>query len=413
MNSDQKDITIVTELYYPEETSTGYILTKIAEGLASNNTVTVLCSQPTYSALGKKAPKYERRHQVDIVRCASSSLNKNQLIFKLINVIVISISIFLKMLFHVTPKQQVLVVTNPPLLPYLAAFACWLKGARCILLVHDVYPEVLIAAGLFSANKLPSKIGKYLSNRLYKHFELIVVLGRDMRDLILEKIAEGQSEKVVIIPNWSDIEQITPAEKEGNELLCQLNLNNRFVIQYAGNMGRTHGLEVIISVAEKLIANKEIHFLFIGSGAKRVWLEQKLTGNTNLNISLLPSKPRSESQIFLNACDVAIISFMAGMSGISVPSRMYNILAAGKPIIAIADPSSELALVIEEEHIGWVVPPNNEKMLEEVILYAQANPSELKAMGVRARIAAESKYTLAKIIDLYQALFVCNPKKIN
>ena len=410
MNKNLENITIVTELYYPEETSTGYILTKIAEGLSNNNKVTVLCSQPTYSALGIRAPKYERRNQVDIVRCASSPFNKNKLIYKFINVAVISLSIFLRMLFHVTSKQQVLVVTNPPLLPYLAAFVCWLKGARCILLVHDVYPEVLIVVGMISPNGIVSRIGKFLSKCLYKNFDVIVVLGRDMRALILEKLGIEASKKIVVIPNWSDVSLIIPSEKAGNHLLCELNLNKKFIVQYAGNMGRTHGIEIIISAAEQLMANKEIHFLFIGSGAKRNWLEGRIKNNLHSNITLLPSKPRDESLIFLNACDVAIISFMAGMSGISVPSRMYNILAAGKPIIAIADPSSELALVIEEEKIGWVVPPGNKKMLEEVILYAKANNNELRMMGVKARAVAESKYTLEKILNSYQSLFVHDTK---
>lgn len=405
MERKSRDITIITELYYPEETSTGYILTKIAEGLSKYNHVTVICAQPTYSARGIKAPKHECLHGVDIVRCASSPLDKDRLLYKFLNVVIISLSLFYHMLFRISSNQKVLVVTNPPLLPYLTAIVCWVKRTKYLLLVHDVYPEALVVAGIISADGFFSKLGRWFSNKLYNHSNKIIVLGRDMRELILKKLDKSRAQKVVIIPNWSDVNEIVPNNKDHNPVLNELRLNSKFVIQYAGNMGRTHGLETIIAAAEILSLDKSIHFLFIGSGAKKNWLEHKIKNEIISNITLLPNKPRSESHIFLNACDVAIISFMPGMAGVSVPSRMYNILAAGKPIIAVADPLSELALVIEEEGIGWVVPPDQPGKLADVILNASLHKDELIKMGKRARSAAENKYTLNHVIKSYQSLF--------
>jgi colanic acid biosynthesis glycosyl transferase WcaI len=150
---------IVSELYYPEETSTGYFLTKIAEGLASNHSVHVVCGQPNYSAQKVRASSREIHNGVVIRRCWATTWNKNIWPLRLINFLTISISIFLHLIFVLRHGDQVLVVTNPPFLPFLTHWACRVHGARCFLLIHDVYPEVLVAAGLLSPN---SRITRFL-----------------------------------------------------------------------------------------------------------------------------------------------------------------------------------------------------------------------------------------------------------
>ncbi len=402
-------IFVVTELYYPEETSTGYFLTKIAEGLAAKFSVNVLCVQPTYSSRGVKAAKYEHLKGVDIHRCTATAFNKDIIFFRLINMLTISFSIFFQLLFRMSSIDRVLVVTNPPILPYLIAFACLLKRARYFLLVHDVYPEVLVAAGITSPGSVTVKIGSWLSNKLYRSSYRIIVLGRDMRQLVQKKIAFQNSDKIVIIPNWSDIDDIYPLPRATSSILSMLNLTSKWVITYAGNMGRTHGLENFINAVQKINElDTDIHFIISGTGAKRSWLEAAVKKEELSNVTLLPSQPRAELNNLLNACDVAIISFIPGMAGVSVPSRMYNILAAGKPIIAIADITSELSLVINEEGIGWVVPPDQPDLLAKTILTAWKERTSLVKMGKNARSAAESKYTLDAIIAKYLAVFTEN-----
>jgi colanic acid biosynthesis glycosyl transferase WcaI len=245
-----------------------------------------------------------------------------------------------------------------------------------------------------------------MSNKLYRYSYRIVVLGRDMRPLVLKKIDPQNAEKIVMIPNWSDIEDVYPLPRTDNTILKTMNLSNKWVITYAGNMGRTHGLDNIIKAAKKINrVEADIHFVMCGTGAKRSWLEAEVKKESLSNVTLLPSQPRAELNNLLNACDVAIISFMPGMAGVSVPSRMYNVLAAGKPIIAVADPTSELALVIKEEEVGWVIPPDQPDLLAEAIETAWMQRTCLKTMGENARAAAESKYTLSTIIAKYISLF--------
>ncbi len=397
-------IWIVSEPFYPEETSTGYLLTKIAEGLAARFPVIALCGQPSYSGRGRRAPKRESYRGIEIVRSWSTTLNKDVLAFRALNLITISCSTFVRLLRGLQPADAVIVVTNPPLLPFLTALACKMKRARCVLLIHDVYPESFVAAGLFSRESVVTRMTDSLTKGLYGHVDRVIVLGRDMQRLVLRKL-NGNATPVMIIPNWADTDEVVPSARRKNRLLAELGLgNDKFVVQYAGNMGRTHGVELLLEAAVLLAGEPEYHFLFIGSGAKKGWLEEQVSRHELRNVTVLPNRPRSDQGNFLNACDVAIVSFLSGMTGVSVPSRMYNIMAAGKPIVAVCDPDSELALVVREQEIGWVVPPGNAAAIAVAVRDARSDSNRLRLMGERARDVAATRYPLSRAIESYGAL---------
>ena len=394
-------IWVVSELYYPEDTSTGHFLTGIAEGLAEHAEVGVLCSQPTYAARGSRAPGRERRHGVNVRRCWGTRLNKDVLPFRLLNLLTISLALFWGGLRHIQRAAKVLVVTNPPLLPFLIMLACRLKRATPVLLVHDVYPEVLMAAGMVRQGSRGFRLMQGCTRWLYRQAACVVVLGRDMERLAATK---GAAQKTRIIPNWADLDEVRPeASRVENALLKECGLQDAFVVQYCGNMGRTHGLEYLLAAAGR--AAPATHFLLTGSGARKSWVEHEIPARGLKNVTVLPRCPRERLSEYLNACDLALISFVPGMSGVSVPSRMYNIMAAGKPILAVADADSELAAVIGEERIGWVVAPGDIDGILRVMAEARADPRLLREMGQRARSAAEAKYNLPRVLGLYRDLF--------
>ena len=398
-----KRIWLVSEVYFPEEVGTGYYMTKLAEGLARHGSVNVLCGPPTYSARGTVVARRETLRGVQIERCRATSLNKDVLALRLINLVTISLSIFCKALFGIGRKDVVLVVTNPPLLPFFIALACRLRGAKCVLRVDDVYPEALIATGLARPNGVVVRILALLTRRLYQSVDRIIVLGRDMEQLARKKLSRS-TEKIEIIPNWADVDEILPSAKAGNSLLKELGLTGKFVVQCAGNMGRAQNIESMFKAIESLRSEKGIHFLFIGSGSKWRWMENEVREKRLKNVTMLGQRPRHDQPIFLNACDVALASLVPGMTGAGVPSRMYNIMAAGKPIIAVAESGSELSLVTSEEQIGWVVPPDEPDSLARAVLDARSDPERLLQMGIRARNVAEEKYPIDRIIGKYSKL---------
>jgi glycosyltransferase involved in cell wall biosynthesis len=262
----------------------------------------------------------------------------------------------------------------------------------------------MVAAGVISPTSPLVIIGRWVFRGLYSLADRVVVLGRDMADVLATRQPRTARHKLEIIPNWADLDSVVPAAKEANPLLRSLGLTHQFVALVAGNIGRVQGIETIIEAAT-LVQDDEIHVLLVGSGAREAWVERAMKKRGLTNVTLTGSRPRHEQSIFLNACDVALLSLKQGMYGIGVPSRLYNYMAAGKPVVGVVDARSEPALTITEHAIGWVVPPGDAKRLADVLLEAKrAGPRQLQAMGNRARTIAETHYAREKIVARYVEL---------
>lgn len=398
---DRQTLWIVTELYYPEETSTGYYLTRAAEGLTDDFEVKVLCGQPNYSARGTKAPKHETHKNVEIFRAAGTTLDKNVILFRLINMLTLGIAVFFKAVRHFRRGDKVLVVTTPPSLPFITAFAALFKGAGYVLLIHDNYPEILIAANKAKENSFFVNLLNHFNRWLYKYASKIIVCGRDMFELVKRK-TDGLDIPIETIQNWAELENVRPFPRAENALLKELGIKDKLVFLYAGNMGYPNDLESIIECAEKLVDDDRFCFVFLGAGVKRKWLEREITEKSLKNVKLLDPRPRSEQNIFLNACDVAIVTLVKKMWGVSMPSRTYNILAAGKPILALTENDSEIAKVVAEDNVGWTVAPNEPQALLRKILEIYEDCQNFDEMGRRARRAALEKYSLEAALIKYK-----------
>ncbi|MGI8813673.1 MAG: glycosyltransferase family 4 protein, partial [Pyrinomonadaceae bacterium] len=284
---------VLTEPYYPEETSTGYYLTRIAEGLAEDIPVSVICGQPNYSARGHIAPPRETHKNVDIYRAGGTRLDKNVIVFRLVNMLTNGIAIFAKALQKFRNGDRVLVVTTPPSLPFVAAVASLVRGASYTLLIHDNYPEILIAAKKTHPNSAIVRVNHFLNRWLYKYAARIVVVGRDMEHLVGKKAA-GLDVPITTITNWGENDAVVPIARSENRLLRELGLDDKFVFLYAGNIGYPNDIESIISAAEELKATPEIHFIFLGAGAKRKWLLDEVRTRGITNVSILEPRPRTE-----------------------------------------------------------------------------------------------------------------------
>ncbi|MBX3289764.1 MAG: glycosyltransferase family 4 protein [Acidobacteria bacterium] len=392
---------VVSELYYPEETSTGYYLTKIAEGLADEFDVKVLCGQPNYFRRGVRAPKHEIHRSVEIFRAAGTTFDKNVIPLKLINMVTLGISVLFHAMRRFKKGDRVLVVTTPPIMPFIICIASLLKGTSYTLLIHDNYPEMIYAVGKTTETSLLTRTVNYCNRWLYKYTAKIIAVARDMRELLLKK-TQGLDIPIDVIPNWAELDSVSPMPRSENTLLKELGLEDKFVFLYAGNMGRPNDLESIIEAAARLIDRPEFHFIFLGNGAKLSWLEETVSTRKLKNVTILPPSPRSKQIVFLNACDVALVTLVKKMKGVSMPSRTYNIMAAGKPILAIAEKGSELDLVVNEEGIGRLVEPHDPDALIEAIKDLHQNKAQLPEMGENARIAALEKYSLDAALAAYK-----------
>lgn len=395
----KKKLWIVTELYFPEESATSYIFTKIAEGLAMEFDVNIITGQPDYTKKITNILKNEYINNVYIERCNIPSFDKNKLLFRIIRAILLSILLSYQALKRVRRGDVVLVVTNPATLLFFMIFVCMIKRARFLILVHDVFPENLLPANIVK-NVLIIKIINFIANFPYRKASKVISIGRDMALVLQRKIAAG-TPTVEVITNWADCDNIFPQNKNSNFLIKELSLEEKFIIEFAGNIGRVQGIEYLVQAID-LIKDDGVHFLFIGNGAKRYLLEKKMEEQSLRNITILDTRHRSEQNVFLNACDIGLITLAPGMYGLGVPSKAYNIMATGKPIIAAVEADSEIGLMVIEENIGWVVSPGSPQALVNAIIDAKSDPDRLVEMGTRSRIVAENKYSFPKVLERYK-----------
>ena len=271
----------------------------------------------------------------------------------------------------------------------IIAVASLIKGAAYTLLIHDNYPEILVATEKTTPTSFLFRTISFFNRWLYKLASKIIVVGRDMRELLLRKTA-GLDIPIATIPNWAELESVSPSPRDSNELLKELGLSDTFVVLYAGNMGHPNDLESIVDAAEKLRDRSDIHFVFLGTGVKRKWLEKRVAELELANVTILDPRPRSEQRVFLNACDIALVSLVGKMVGVSMPS------------LAQTEAGSEVAQVVEEDDAGWTVPPGDGSKLAETILEIEGEKARLGPIGEAARKSALEKYSLETALERYR-----------
>lgn len=392
MSNSKSKIWIITEYYSPELVSTGYCMTGIAEFLSKSNDVSVICAS-------KSKFKNEKINNVNIYRISSPNLDKNKIIQRTIKYLILSFKFFFQILFKVRKGDKILAVTNPAFLPIFVAIIRKLKRVQFLLLVHDLFPENLIATRLMKDNTIGYKFLKHIFRRTYICADHIIVIGRDMEVLIRKKI-EPYEVPISIITNWADTGTVFPRPKQDIDILIRNFLANKFVVLFAGNLGRAQGIDFILNCAE-LINDQDIHFLFIGNGTEEELIKKHISLSKTKNVTWLESMPRSKQCDFLNACDIALITLREGYVGLGVPSKTYNILAAGKPLLLISDAGSEVELMIKEANIGFFVDVNRTDLFMEVIRKAKDDKDALIAKGINSRKLAEEVYAKEVVLSRF------------
>ena len=393
---NEKTIWVLTELYYPVDTSTGYYMTKIAEHLADKGmNVNVLTTSMTYNDTQcKQSIKSESVNDVQIKRIKPFFNNKDSKIKRIINALYVSIVLSFKLLFLAKKNDSVLSVTNPIFLVLFLPIICRLRKLKYTLLVHDVFPENIFAL----SNVKKGGLLKSIFDWAYSKADNCIVIGRDMEKVINSK----GNMHTHFIPIWSQIDQVFPLKKEESNIISKLNLSDKLVFSFAGNLGMAQGIENIIE-GFNLCGIKKTHLLFIGGGVLENIVKKAVSEYSN--IDLIGYQPRELQCDFLNACDVALVTLSKGMLGLGVPSKTYNILAAGKPILLVANSQSEIALLINEFKIGWVVEPDNPLLLANTIEQIfNSDIQDIFDMGIRARHIAETKFSETAVLNEYYKL---------
>ncbi len=394
---------IISEYYHPIVTSTGYYITEIAEYVAAQGISThVICTNATYNEkINLESPKEEIHNNVHIHRIQTGVINKDKFLSRIFRLMRSSLLIFFKMMAKIHRGDEVLVVTNPAFIVLLMPLLKLIKRTQYQVLVHDVFPENIVAIQKIKDSSILYKITKSYFDRSYSKAQRCICLGRDMQE-VMKKKTKGKTE-VMVVPNWADTKNVYPLERAKNSYLNQYQLQDKFVLQFAGNLGWAQGLNNLLA-AIQLVDKEDIHFLFIGSGAFENELKRTIEESKLKNITHIAYIDRKYQNEFLNACDIGIVTLNDAMYGLGVPSKSYNIMASGKPLLVCADKHSEISLMVKENRIGWVVETNNPQVLADQIITIYDNREDLISNLQNPREIAEIQFSKEKILARYLAL---------
>jgi len=380
----------VSEFYWPNENSTGHIITRIVDTFTIKNKANVI----TVGHINSE----ERNQNIHTIRIKENVfLDKNKIFQRLIKLINLSIRIAVLIIQNIRQKDVVITVTNPAFILVFLAFVKLLKKNKLIIIVHDLFPENLLIAKIIKKKNILYKIAMKIFNFAYNKGDQLIVCGRDMQETLIKKVKDKN--KVIYIPNFGDTDILFPIEKKKNTIIKNLQIENKLVILFAGNIGRLQNIDYLINTAEILKEDDSIVFLFIGNGVFEDIIKDY--SKRNANFIYIGNMDRNESSIFLNAGDIGIATLVPNIMGVGVPSKTYSYMATGKPIIAVMDNDAEIAMMVQEEGIGWVVDPNNPKQLAILLKQLKNDTMQIKIKGEISYKLSKTKYSIENITTQY------------
>jgi colanic acid biosynthesis glycosyl transferase WcaI len=388
-------IVMVSQHFAPDPSTTATYLTAIANGLRPDREVLVI-SGTTHSA-STPAPGTA---QPRVVELRTWTPEKDALVRRAIAMALFAVRTFFATLKYVGAGDVVLCVTTPFILPYPVTLATKLRRASVILLIYDLYPEALVMAGLVRPQSLLTRAIRFANGLLFPALDAIITIGRDVEALLLA-YKNVESRKIKFIPNWALLPIGYREITAGNSF--RRRFAGKLIVGLSGNLGFTHNAGTVYEAARLLKDEKDIRFLLSGWGSGWKQLTELHAKAPLDNVTLIDRVPESELEEFLSAADVWTIPYRRNVAGVSVPSRIYNLLAVGRPVIVTAEAGSEAALMLKEEDIGWVARPEDPLDLAEAIRSAAANPEETLAKGRRAALAAQ-RYTYDRAIASYRQI---------
>lgn len=393
----KKTLWIITELFPPEETSTGYIMGEIANAMCAKYEVKVICGPKVYNKNKAQAENANTfiNDSIEIFRVNAVSEDRNSKISRIKKFLLMSWHLFLVAKKKINSEDHVLMVTNPFPLIVLMAHLRRKRKIHLSMLAHDIMPE-----SLFTDMRILSPIYKValsIFNRAYASTDQLISIGRDMTEVLENKCLKySRRPKISLIENWGDIQNIYPS-KEPLE-------TKKIIIQYAGNIGNAQGIDEFVDVMYEANSN-DLVFDIWGTGSVEADIKEKVNRyNMEDKVHFHGAYLRSQQQSVLNSCDMALVRLVDGMYGLGVPSKSYNILAAGKPILYIGEKNTEIWRVIKEYGNGVCFEPfDKEGLIKYLRGLSIENRSSLMKMGQISRKLAEEKYSkeviLRKFID--------------
>ncbi|UQZ75700.1 glycosyltransferase WbuB [Niallia circulans] len=406
----KKKIVFVINYFYPDLASTGQLLTELCLELQNDFEITVIAAQPGYVGEKNEANKLFERDKledINIIRIKLPKVVKSSK-FSRIKYIGLYFIFALIALLKERKVDVIYTISQPPILGGLiGTIGKLIKRKKHIYNIQDFNPEQAAAVN-YSGNKIIYKIAMEIDKINCKYSDKVIVVGNDMTITLRNRFKQNKIPNYSVINNWTDESEIIPLSKQEPKIVEFKNkykLNNKFIIMYSGNLGLYYDLENIISVAKEFKHNKEILFVFIGDGAIKKKMQEYAMNNDLNNVLFLPYQEKSFIKYSLNVADVHLVVNQKGIKGVSVPSKIYGVMAAGKPILGVLENGSEAEFLISHSKSGVIVEPQNYKMIIEKIKYLyNLDKLQLEKMGYNGRKYLDANLKKSISISKYREL---------
>ncbi len=404
----KKKILIYAHYYAPDVASTGQILQELAEGMRDAFEVTVICTVPSYT--GEIAPEYREKkfyieylNGVKLIRVPVPAFTKSNKFSRVKNILAYYNGA--KKASKLVGKQDyVFTISQPPVLGgMLGVYGKKKCKAKLIYNIQDFNPEQIAAVG-YSKMKPLLALLMAMDKRTCKKADKVVVVGRDMVNTLENRFKGQTMPAFCMINNWINEKEIYPLPPEDEKVLSfkkQYGLENKFVIMYSGNLGLYYDLPNLLKLAEPYKENENIVFAFIGQGAIEKDLKAYANDKDLKNVVFIPYQKKEDLIYSLNAADVHWVVNAKGIKGVSVPSKLYGVMAAGKPVLGVLEEGSEARLIIEETGCGLVTAPEDYEGIAALLNQFIQKQVDGQKMGELGRVYLEKNLTKDVSIQKY------------
>ncbi|MGB6666815.1 MAG: glycosyltransferase family 4 protein [Candidatus Acidiferrum sp.] len=376
---------LLLNLYYPPDTSaTAKMAATVVEALSARHEVTVLCGRPSYDPSERRGWRLWRTEKVGrarVVRVGSTDYPRFAMKRRVLNYLSYVVLAIPRALF--VRSDVVLAMTDPPFEGIVGAIVALLKGKKYVYNIRDMYPDMAIGGSIVEPGVL-SRIWERLHRWALRRATRVIVLGEDMRGRIVAKGVNPAG--VEIVRDGTDIlPPDGPQPTMDEDVIGAIRGDSKFVLLHAGNLGFYGAWETLIAAVEKLEADG-VSLVFVGEGAQRGYVETLAKGAKN--VRFLPFFPASKIPSVLAAPDAHVITVKRGLEGVVVPSKMYGILAAGKPIITVAPEETDAAWLGAKFGFAVSADPDSPDKVAGAILSLATDPGKVVSMGRAARAVA-------------------------
>jgi colanic acid biosynthesis glycosyl transferase WcaI len=389
-------ILLLNEYYPPDTSATAKMAAQVAETLAQHHRVTVVAGRPSYDP-DEFYPyawlRKETRNGVVVERVGSTAFPRHQMRKRVSN--------YLSYLALAVPRSMalrpdvVLSMTDPPVAGIAGAFVARMTGRPFVYNIRDLYPEMAVGGDIVKRNSWTDR-WEDLHRSALRRAARVIVLGEDMRDRIL---AKGVSpERVRVVRDGTSIPAPTPDPSDS--VVQEIRCGFPFVVLHAGNLGFYGAWTTLLEAAE-ILRDEIAGFVFIGEGANRAALQAQASRLSN--VRFLPFRPPEQIPHVMMAGHLLVVTVRRGLEGVVVPSKLYSILAAGRPVLVVASAKSDAARIVSESECGLTADPEDAEAVAAAIRSLHNDPARLAEMGRRAREAA-SKYARVKELQAFRSI---------